>query len=419
MNKKRKLIFSGITAFFILTAFYFFKGKGANEEGDLVATVKKGKFIIDVNTTGELKAKNSVKIQGPNGIMAAGIYNLKIENMVDEGKQVKKGDFVAQLDKADLSGKISNAHDEFEKAQSQYTQTKLDTTLTLREARDEITNLKYSTEEKQLVMELSVFEPEATKKQARIDYEKSERAYKQALENYKIKKERSVAKMQEANASYSKAERFLQLLKGLEEGFTVRAPEDGMVVYAREWNGERRGVGSNIGPWDPTVATLPDLSVMLSTTYVNEIDIRKIKNGQEVLVGLDAFPDKKLTGKVVSVANMGEQKPNSDAKVFQVNILINESDTTLRPAMTTSNTIIAEVINDVLFTPLESIHTQGDSLTFVYKKQGISFVKQQVELGASNSNEIIIKKGLEEGDKVYLSVPSGGEGKEVVLINNK
>ena len=46
---------------------------------------------------------------------------------------------------------------------------------------------------------------------------------------------------------------------------------------------------------------------MLSKTYINEVDVRRVRPGQIVEIGLDAFPDKKLTGKVIRVANVGEQ----------------------------------------------------------------------------------------------------------------
>ena len=88
---------------------------------------------------------------------------------------------------------------------------------------------------------------------------------------------------------------------------------------------------------------------MISTTYVNEVDIRKVAKGQHVNIGLDAFPDKKLSGEVISVANVGEQRPNSDAKVFEVKVVIAESDTTLRPAMSTANEIITATIPDAIF----------------------------------------------------------------------
>ncbi len=69
-----------------------------------------------------------------------------------------------------------------------------------------------------------------------------------------------------------------------------------MVIYRRGWDGQKQGVGTEISVWDPIVAELPNLKEMKSKTYVNEIDISKVKVKQEVRIGVDAFPDKKFTG---------------------------------------------------------------------------------------------------------------------------
>ena len=66
------------------------------------------------------------------------------------------------------------------------------------------------------------------------------------------------------------------------QGFTIKAPAPGMVIYVKEWNGKKKTAGSQVNAWDPTVATLPDLTQMESITYVNEIDVRKISVGQTV-----------------------------------------------------------------------------------------------------------------------------------------
>jgi HlyD family secretion protein len=155
---------------------------------------------------------------------------------------------------------------------------------------------------------------------------------------------------------------------------------------------------------------------MISMTYVNEVDIRKVTKGQKVNIGLDAFPDKRLNGEVIAVANVGEQRPNSDAKVFQVKVEIGESDTTLRPAMSTANQIITDVIPDATFIPLESVFNQGDSITFVYMKKGLETLKQEVILGKANINEVIIEKGLAAGDRVFLSAPQGMDKESIILL---
>ena len=175
-----------------------------------------------------------------------------------------------------------------------------------------------------------------------------------------------------------------------------------MVIYKREWNGAKRKVGSEISPWDPVVATLPDLTSMISKTYVNEIDVSKIKTGQKVRLTVDAFPEKTYTGNVISVANIGEQLPNTDAKVFEVIIKVDGSDPILRPSMTTGNQIITKTFGDVLYIPLETVFAAPDSVPFVYTKNGW---RQVVVLGESNENDVIVEKGLSKGDKLYLSIP--------------
>jgi hypothetical protein len=155
---------------------------------------------------------------------------------------------------------------------------------------------------------------------------------------------------------------------------------------------------------------------MLSKTYVNEVDVRKIKAGQKVVVGLDAFPDKKLSGNVTRVANVGEQRPNSDAKVFEVMVEIEGVDPALRPSMTTSNKIIAQVLDSVLFVPLESLHSDSDSVTYVFKKNGINVVKQEVLVSQTNNNDAVISMGLSLGDRVYISIPNGMSDSDVSLL---
>src|SRR4030067_3112920 len=105
--------------------------------------------------------------------------------------------------------------------------------------------------------------------------------------------------------------------------FIIYAPSEGMVIYKRDRSGAKRKVGSSISPWDNVVATLPDMSTMISKTYVNEIDVSKVKMGQQVDILVDAFPERSYTGLVTSVANIGEQLPNADAKVFEVVVKVN------------------------------------------------------------------------------------------------
>lgn len=415
MNK-RNVIFGAVIVVVALTAFMIVRKGDKTESSEILANVQHGTFRVEIETTGELEAKNSVKILGPSTLRDFRIWNVTIQNIIDEGTVVKKGDWVATLDKSEFQGRYTEKQIELEKAQSKYVQVQLDTTLQMRQSRDELINLKYAVEENRIRLEQSKFEPPATIKQAEIDVDKSKRAYEQAIENYKIKSRQNVEKMREVAAELRKVQQEFTRMTSISESFNVTAPEPGMVIYTKDWDGTPIKAGSQINMWEPTVATLPDLTKMLSKTYVNEVDVRKVKQGQSVEIGLDAYPDKQLAGKVIRVANVGEQKPNSDAKVFLVDIEIDGTDPTLRPSMTTSNKIIAKVLDSVSFIPLEGLHSQDDSIVYVYKKEGLNTVKQEVVVGETNSNEAVILSGLNPGDRIFLSVPTGLEESDVKLL---
>jgi HlyD family secretion protein len=415
MNKRNYLI-AAAGAVLLLVAYLLVRGSQDGASSDILSIVKRGQFRVEIETTGELEAKNSVKIMGPQQLRNFQIWQVTIQNIIEEGTVVKKGDWIATLDRSEFQKKYVDKQIELEKANSKFVQTQLDTMLQLRQARDELINLKYGTDEKQIILDQSQFEPPATIKQAEINLDKARRAHEQALENYKIKKNQNHERMREVAAELRKVQGDFSNMTAVLQSFDVHAPEEGMVIYQKGWDGKPIKAGSQIQMWEPTVATLPDLSKMISKTFVNEVDVRKVKAGQRVEVGLDAYPDKKLSGFVVQVANVGEQRPNSDAKVFEVRIEIEGTDPTLRPSMTTSNKIVASVTENSLFVPLECLHTQLDSITYVYVKDGLASRKQEVIVGDTNANEAIILSGLQENDRVYLSVPSIQESGDVRLL---
>jgi len=413
---KKKLLIGAGVAVALLVVFYFVSGNKSGEAADILAAVKRGPFKVEIETTGELEAKNSVKILGPQQLREFRIWTVTIQDIIAEGTVVKKGDWIATLNRSEFQGRYNDKQIELEKANSRYIQTQLDTTLQMRQSRDELVNLKYAQQEKKIVLEQSKFEPPATIKQNEIELDKAIRGYEQAQENYKIKKKQNIEKMREVSAELRKVQNEFASMTRVMESFNVVAPEDGMVIYEKGWDGKPIKAGSQIEMWDPTVATLPDLSKMMSKTYVNEVDVRKVKAGQNVEIGLDAYPDKKLSGQVMKVANVGEQRPNSDAKVFEVMVEINGTDPTLRPSMTTSNRIIAHVIDSALYIPLECLHSQADTITFVDKKDGIATVKQEVIVGHTNANDVVVLSGLKLADRVYLSVPKEKEEDEILLL---
>ncbi len=413
---KKQVIFGLVAVAVVLSGFLFYNMSKKTGTSDIVIPVGTGKFIVDIITTGELEAKNSVKIMGPAGLREFRVYQVSIQDIVDEGTLVQRGDWIATLDQSDFNTRLQDKQIDLEQKQSEYVQVQLDTTLQMRQSRDELINLAYAVDEMQIKLDQSKFEPPATIKQAEIDLDKAIRALDQAKQNYKIKAEQNKAKMVDVAAERRKTQNEYDAMQSLAKSFQIMAPEPGMVVYAKGFDNKPIKAGSQIHMWDPVVATLPDLSIMLSKTYINEVDVRRVKSGQKVEIGLDAFPDKRLSGVIIRVANVGEQSPNADAKVFEATIEIAGTDPLLRPAMTTSNKIIVNQLDSAIYVPLECLHSKDDSITFVYKRAGIKAVKQEVQLGETNSNEAIITLGLTANDKVYLSIPAGKDDAEIALL---
>ena len=415
MNKKKIALISIISIIAIYFIYSFFS-PSSDEETYLTTKVLKGNFKSEVITSGEAQSTSLKKINGPRNLRKFKLRDIKIQDLVAEGTVVKKGDYVGRLDPSGVNEQIIDARLNLEAAQSKYTQQQLDTTLSLKQERNAIKDLSFSMEETKLELKQSIYEPPATIKKLEINLEKLERDFKEKQENYRIKKRQANAKMVEVGTEVYKIKKQLNDLLELLKSFTIYSDGNGMITYVREWNGTKKKVGSSISPWNPAIASLPDLTKMESKTYANEVDIRKIKKGLPVKVGFDAFPDVEIDGFITDVANVGEKKRGSDIKVFQVLIKLNGSNENVRPGMTTSNKILTFEKKDVLSIPLEAVFSK-DSITYVYKKAGFSVEKKQVKIGDSNNDSVIITTGLSENDVVYLNKPEGYDDKQIAKLN--
>jgi len=406
----QKIILPAILAIVAFGGYYFYSNQSTPaQQTDVKTTLKKGEFTLKVDATGELKAKRSIKIKAPSSMRSERIHQTTIQDMVAEGTMVRAGDYVATLDRTEVSNKMGDAQTEIDKIQTQLSQGKIDTAITLRGLRDELINLKFAREEKMLELEQNKYEPQAVIQQKQIDLQKNERDYRQAESKYLLEKDKAVAKIAEINADLKQNNTKLERLVKLAGEFQIMAPKDGMIIYAKSWRG-KVSAGSQVSSWDPVVAELPDLSEMMSKTYVNEVDVSNVEKGQEVSIKIDAFPDEEYIGRVVSVANIGEELREYDAKVFEVNIELMGVDSILRPAMTTSNEIVTDILQDVIAVPLEALYS--DSLPYVFKEQGGRILKQEIISGPSNNDAVVIDFGLADGDNIYLSMPDNAKDME-------
>ncbi len=420
MNKRIIYITSGsIFVFFLLSYWY---RSGGIRDTDILVGVRKGDFEIVVTATGELEAKSSVKINAPDALREARIFQVKIADLVPEGTIVKENDYVASLDKSEIAEKLRISEVEIQKMRNLLSQNRLDTSLNLRLERDEVISRLFLVKEKENQLKNVKYETSVVIQQAEFDLKKAKESHQQAVSVYKIRQQQAYGKMSDVAAMLLEEDYKQTTLMSLMENFTIRAPASGMVIYQREWNGQKKTVGSQVSAWDACVATLPDMSVLVARTYVSEIDISKILIGQKVRVSIDALPDQKIEGKIMQIATIGEQRPHSEAKVFEVKIeLINtnaKAQALLRPTMTTNCAIICEEMKNVKTIPLEALHSDTQGIVYVFVKDGRNILKKQVLVGKTNEIEAIILQGLDADDEVFLSSPQNPNTKTFVPIKS-
>lgn len=414
-RSRRSLVVTGVLAVVIIAA-WMLTSRDAPADSSITARATRGEFMVPVTTSGELRARQFVQITAPANAQQAGAFQMRIQSLVPEGTIVRAGDVVAEIDRSTLATRMNDVTLAVQRADAQMEQAMLDSTLNLSTAREAIRNLEMVLEERRLANEQAVYEAPTVRRQAEIDLERAQRQLAQARTDYTTRTEQAQARMREVGAEVQRQHNLLRVVQEVMTGFTIRAPSPGMVIYVKEWNGRKRTVGSQVSSWDAAVATLPDLSQMESVTYVNEIDVRKVAVGQSVVITLDSDPTKRLAGTVASVANVGEQRPNADAKVFEVRVTVTEPDTTLRPGMTTGNAIETLRIPDALFVPLEAMYSEN-GVAFVYHQTGGRVVKREVVAGAMNDHEVIIERGLDENDLVLLTVPLNADRLELLRLD--
>ncbi len=404
MNRK-KILLIAIPAVILLVFFIVFR-KNGTDYSQIITTVKRGTFNALIFSSGQLESEKSESINIPEKLNDRNlrIWELAITHMVEEGTVVDSGDYVATLDHKAVEEQIKLAQDDMDKMLTEYEDSKIDSNLNLSNQRDIIVNARLDLTEKKIVVDESVYESPSIRKKAGMDLDKAQRKLGQEQKAYGLKKQQEENKVQRKYINYRQVSERLGELQKLFESLEIRAPKAGIVTYFKYPWGEIIKTGSKVGPYNSIIASIPEMSNLISRTYINEIDISKVKIGQNVKIGIDAFPEKQLAGEVISVANIGQAMPNSDAKVFEIKIKIFGQDKELKPAMTTSNAIDAGLFKDTVMVATDAIF-ENDSLKFVYLGKD-NPVKQIVWVGDENENFVLVKKGLKENDEVWLSEPA-------------
>lgn len=186
----------------------------------------------------------------------------------------------------------------------------------------------------------------------------------------------------------------------------VLAPYDGMLVYEKNWRGDKASIGQTVFPGS-TIAKIPNLEKMQAKLYVLDKNAIDLKVGQKVNLTLDAYPDENLKGEVLTVSGFSRTvKRGNPTKYFELLVSIDKQSSALQPGAKVTATVSVTDTQTKIIIPLQAIFNEK-SENYVYIKSGRNFSRRPVKTADKNLYFVEIIEGLTAGDTIALSVPDG------------
>lgn len=405
MAVKRKHIIITAAAICVI-AIAAFAGSLTTSKSEKIYVVEKGPFEATLTCKGEINGLVSTPIPVPEilGDRELRLWELKILDLAQDGKYVKKGDFIMQLDANQIMSGMRQEQQTLETAQADLNNAKIDSTVQLNGLREDIKNAMLDLEYNKIDLEQSIYESAAYQRKAQMTYKKAENTIAKKQRDYQLEQNKlkmRVSRYEErVKRSQDKIAKFQQAMQAAR----ITAPEDGIVIFGESWDGTKYSKDGDISTWSngPPIATLPDMSEVISEIYVKEIDISKIKVNDKVRVTFDALEGVVVNGKITSIARVGEDHKDFDMKVFKVIIHLDESNDGLKPAMSSNNEIILAQKEEALFVPLKAV-IRANGEDFVYLLKHNEKEKTPVITSFENDEFVLIESGIQEGDQVILN----------------
>lgn len=171
--------------------------------------------------------------------------------------------------------------------------------------------------------------------------------------------------------------------------YTIAAPMDGIVLRRDGEIGEIAEAGQILF----RVGVPKPLQVVAE---VNEEDIPRVALGYTVLFRTDAYPDRRLEGKVREITPMGDVA----AKTYRIKIALPD-DTPLKPGMSVEANIITREKPNALLVPADAL--QGNA---VFLLDGGRARKREVTIGIRGPRSVEVLAGLADGERIASPAPT-------------
>ena len=379
---------AGGTAALLLAVAFWAIGSTSARSRVPTTHVRREAVTIKVVESGDLRAKDQVTVSAIN--------DKQILWLCPEGKYVHAGDTLVVFESAKYVISTDEAHSAFLVAKAQLEQKQND--LEAQKAKEEAARQRYESlpelEKKGFVMDSEV-------QQAKLAWQELQSTTRS-----------SMAEVKAAQANVDRAQNAAdQELRKLREGVML-APRAGLCVYATSGTPEdAKKISVGMVPFQgQDLMYLPDVSSMLVDTEVGEIDLAKVKVGEEAAVMLDAYPGVQFKGEVVTVANLAKRKINrssgkqTGAKVFDITVRVVANDPRLKPGLSATVEILCGQYPQALTVPLEAVFYDENEKPFVYVRKHGRVEEKPLDISDSN-DRVAVVKNLGLNDEVLLAPP--------------
>lgn len=389
----RKIMLSGAAALLLATCF-----SGYSETDDpKVLKVRRGPFAADVVLTGELEAARGDMITVP----PLPSWQTSIKWLAIEGSEVKEGEKVVELDNSAFSADLD---------------TKRQTlTQTLQERQQKESEWKADLEQKQLDVEKRKTDYDKAKILASVpedlmsqrEYEDRQRDlsrakvdHDKAIDVLRTQARAVAADRANLDLRQIKAEREISLAEEAIDSLVLRAPRDGIVVVRDiPWEARKLQAGDVVFVGFP-IAQIPELNSLQVSVSLPDVDDGRIVPGMRANVVLDGYPNMTFAGRITSISAVAQESARQSLRrQFKVIVLLDKIDPArMRPGLSARVTVRRESLQNALLAPRAAIDFSGKT-----PKAQLAGGKQvDVTLGSCNAQECVVRKGLEEGQRLAV-----------------
>lgn len=174
------------------------------------------------------------------------------------------------------------------------------------------------------------------------------------------------------------------------KGF-VRAPIAGVVNRLYVDPGEFVGEGA-------PVVELVNTDRVEVEVNMPELDVKYFQPRQQVMVTVDAWPDKKFMGEIDFVAF----KADGVTKTFRVKVLMDNEAGMIRPGMMVRAYLLRRVLEDALSVPLFALLDKGGERVLYVEENGRA-QSRLVQLGVIDGDRIQVLDGIQPGDHLIVT----------------